>query len=510
MIIKKSSMVRIICSLMLFAFHFAVAAQSTTEISTRSGNNSVLLLSGNIKFTILGNVFKDQTTVGFSSSATMLYDAGLDSLKAANTNTQVPSVSSVSGAVDYFRNILPSTANSIKVPLRVIVGMSGKYVLIRDSSLVLPLGACLFLEDLATGGNIDLLANASYSFTIEDTTSAPRFLVHITQPVSMFGASTSCSYKQNGMAIINGPFIGNWTSILKDNIGNVLTTHTNVFASDTLKNLAPGKYPIQIIGTLGACNSANDTITVSAMPSVTISPLLTNETCLNAMNGEVNASLIVGGTAPFSYLWSNGTTLPINDQLSAGVYMLYLTDANGCKDTTIYSVYQLSNLNASFAVSSDSVFLPTAAVTMSNQSGGYNTLLWDFGDGNSSNLANPTHSYSGAGTFTVELIASDNNCIEKTSKIITVLNPTGISAELLSANISIATDHTVIKVTGDLVTEESVTVSLISSDGRLLEKRNLVATHFIEIMEPAMAVGVYIVNVSVGNRTVSKKVVLTY
>jgi hypothetical protein len=44
-----------------------------------------------------------------------------------------------------------------------------------------------------------------------------------------------------------------------------------------------------------------------------------------------------GGTAPYSYSWSNGSVSSIANALSAGVYTVTVTDAQGCSvsDNTI-------------------------------------------------------------------------------------------------------------------------------------------------------------------------------
>ncbi|MBL0911657.1 MAG: PKD domain-containing protein [Bacteroidia bacterium] len=48
---------------------------------------------------------------------------------------------------------------------------------------------------------------------------------------------------------------------------------------------------------------------------------------------------------------------------------------------------------------------------------------WDFGDGNGDAVASPVHGYAAAGTYTVELIVTDNNgCADTTSQTIPVFN----------------------------------------------------------------------------------------
>jgi hypothetical protein len=47
-------------------------------------------------------------------------------------------------------------------------------------------------------------------------------------------------------------------------------------------------------------------------------------------------------------------------------------------------------------------------VTFNNLSSNFENVLWDFGDGNTSNIENPQHTYTSSGTFNVELHAFTN------------------------------------------------------------------------------------------------------
>ncbi len=46
-------------------------------------------------------------------------------------------------------------------------------------------------------------------------------------------------------------------------------------------------------------------------------------------NGTI-AATATGGTAPFTYLWNNGSTDPMITNLAPGTYTVIVTDANGC------------------------------------------------------------------------------------------------------------------------------------------------------------------------------------
>lgn len=57
---------------------------------------------------------------------------------------------------------------------------------------------------------------------------------------------------------------------------------------------------------------------------------LTNPSCFNGTNGLASV-IVVGGTAPYTYLWSNGATTSDISNLPAGTYTVTLTDALDCE-----------------------------------------------------------------------------------------------------------------------------------------------------------------------------------
>jgi PKD repeat protein len=375
-----------------------------------------------------------------------------------------------------------------------------------DSTANLSQNSCIFLEDLATGIFIDLKANPSgYSFYIEDTTDAPRFLLRISEPQQETAVKPSCIYKTNGKAIIHGSSSVNWSCDWMDELGNILMTHTNISGADTLYNLSPGKYIYSITANSDFCGALSDTIEVLPADTIVVTSIVNNQSCNNVPSGSINPS-VTGGVAPYSYAWSNGMTTAVNNNLLSGVYTLILNDANGCADTSYHAVQNLSALSVAFAVSADTVMTNTP-VNFTNTCSGQSMFAWDFGDGSSSTALHPVHSYTVPGSYTVELVAADITCSDVARKVILVMMPTSISKQELSNAVTIINSGQDVRVKFDLYQAENAEINLFNIEGKLLStKKAEVFQGSEEVDLNGFASGIYLVEVKIKENSVIKKI----
>ena len=64
---------------------------------------------------------------------------------------------------------------------------------------------------------------------------------------------------------------------------------------------------------------------------------ITNESCEGSNDGSISVD-ILGGTGPYMFLWSNGGNSAAINDLSAGIYILTATDAEGCSITDTFEI----------------------------------------------------------------------------------------------------------------------------------------------------------------------------
>ena len=117
---------------------------------------------------------------------------------------------------------------------------------------------------------------------------------------------------------------------------------------------------------------------------------------------------VIGGTALGNVTQHTFTTTDTSIFMS-----LKVTAQNGCVDSSS-SMYEPSVLTSNFNIS-DTVGCAPLAVSFTNNAAHAVDYLWDFGDGDTSSLANPNHIYPRAGLYSVQLITKTaDGCVDTT------------------------------------------------------------------------------------------------
>ena len=148
---------------------------------------------------------------------------------------------------------------------------------------------------------------------------------------------------------------------------------------------------------------------------------------------------ILSAPIGFSYLWNTGATtqsINVNNPNAGLVYTCLLTSVTGCTvnistNLTLFDPvadFTITNTCYDDAIFENTTFLPFGTIL--------DSFLWNFGDGTTSTLENPTHSYAAPGTYNVTFTISNAlGCSSTTTYQVTVYqSPTAAIAYSGSAS----------------------------------------------------------------------------
>jgi len=232
-------------------------------------------------------------------------------------------------------------------------------------------------ENGQTTATAQNLAPGSHSVTLTEGNGCTTIRsIAITEPPVLEAAITnfnnvSCFSSNSGQATAMGMGGTGAYSYLWSN-GQVTAQATGLEAGD---------YTVEINDTNGCTATNNVTILAPQLPQAVISATENASACLG--NDGTASVQVSGGQAPYTYLWSNGQTLPTATGLSAGSYTVVATDAGGCTATASASITsppefesEITNLGNAIC---NGVNNGTATISASGGTQPY-TYLWDNGE----------------------------------------------------------------------------------------------------------------------------------
>lgn len=172
-----------------------------------------------------------------------------------------------------------------------------------------------------------------------------------------------------------------------------------------------------VVGNATCSDTSSMTFAVSG-PFISNS-VVTEESCTVGMDGAIDID-IVGGTAPFQYLWSTGAITQDLSQLFGGNYSVIITDAQGCMAMDTFTVENVLNISAGFSTTSDPSLCPGETVIFTNTSQMATAYDWQIDGQSFAQSTDLTYTFPASGQVLIELIASEGNCEDSTSLLFTV------------------------------------------------------------------------------------------
>ena len=229
---------------------------------------------------------------------------------------------------------------------------------------------------------------------------------------SLATANPSCADSNDGtinLEIIDGqsPFTYVWST------------------GDTTKNISGlpgGSYSVSILDAHGDTLNLSTELTAPAPLSLTYE--ISNSTCQGNDDGSISVEA-KGGSGPYEYNWSHGSSEKVLSGLSSGQYEVTVTDQSGCTYTESFTVEAINQIQVSAEVLNPSCTEDNGAIdlTVSGGSGNY-TFLWLDGA--------TTEDRAGLATGYYNVTVTDENgCTSSRTFSVKTDNPLNVSGTII-------------------------------------------------------------------------------
>jgi gliding motility-associated-like protein len=252
------------------------------------------------------------------------------------------------------------------------------------------------------------LTAGTYTVTVTDFNGCTEFRqVTLVEPPALTftlqqSTGTSCFGTSDGSASFStgggtAPYAYSWS--------NGLTSSSSIA-------LAAGSYTVTLSDANGCTSQQSFVISEPSQIQISMAGVV-NVSCYGGSNGSATAQ-VTGGSSPYTYLWSNNTTLQTATGLSAGSYSVVVTDGNGCTASQPVGLSQPSPINLIVNSAPTACYGDndgTATVSAVGGTAPY-SYLWNTGV----ITASVTGLY--AGTYTV-VVTDAVNCTSSASAIVT-------------------------------------------------------------------------------------------
>lgn len=247
--------------------------------------------------------------------------------------------------------------------------------------------------------------------------------ITINQPAEIIIAGVVTDAKCKGVA--NGSVVVNVTG----GTGTYTYAWSNSTSNQNLTNVGVGSYTLTVTDASGCTKTAIFNVGEQQQLFVSIASIA-EPACYAGDNGAVDIT-VAGGTLPYTYVWSNGSTFEDILNLKQGSYTVTITDANGCIGNITAQVNEPDSMHiTTSAIGSKCVNAANGKVTV-NVTGGTSPYIYTL-----NGIVQAANEFSGLlpGTYTV-LVRDYKGC-ENTSTF-TVVSPSDITVDLTADKVVI-------------------------------------------------------------------------
>lgn len=258
----------------------------------------------------------------------------------------------------------------------------------------------------------------SYTVNVKITNDKGCHAVLVKQAYINVAGGVTSDFSNNQPTVCRPPYNINFTS--NSSGPGTLTWYWDFGdgTSSTQQNpvhtyTTPGNYTVSMATTSSdGCSDTMRKVSVLNIQNINTGFAAPDSVCVNSTINFVNNST----PAPVSSSWDFGdgntssSANPIKSYTSVGTYTVHLFNTYSyCTDSFSKNIRILSRPVANFTSDVTSRCQPNLTVNFQDLSTNAISWLWNFGDGTTSTLSNPSHTYTNYGNFDVQLIATNNS-----------------------------------------------------------------------------------------------------
>ncbi|MFY7990139.1 MAG: HYR domain-containing protein [Fluviicola sp.] len=203
------------------------------------------------------------------------------------------------------------------------------------------------------------------------------------------------------------------------------TNWSNGQTTEDLSGLTPGTYTVGVTDNNG-CTTA-DTAVITQPTALTLDGLVDNVSCYNLQNGGIQIT-VGGGTLPYDYNWSSGQTTEDLNGLDTGVYVLNVTDGNGCEIDFSTTITQPDTLTIQAVVYGATCNAANGSI-QTLVTGGTTPYNYSWSNGGAGQNLNNVP----AGTYTLDVMDAQGCQVSYTGEVLPEVN---LTASLLAKDVS--------------------------------------------------------------------------
>lgn len=206
--------------------------------------------------------------------------------------------------------------------------------------------------------------------------------------------------------------------------------------------LSAGQHVITLTDANGCATSDSIIITEPFALTASVSSVI-NVSCFGGSDGSAQIT-VIGGTLPYSYLWSNGDSTATGNNLAVGAYSVTITDGQSCTIQQNILISQPSEVDASINTFTDETcidsFDGTATVVVTGGTPGY-SYVWN----SSPFQTNITAADLPPGSYQV-VVEDGNGCVD--TSFVVIGSPSPVLTQVIPNDTICFGDNTVLTATG--------------------------------------------------------------